>query len=192
MDRRSFVAGVTLALVALAGCLDDDGDGDSEGDDDSDTSEDDTLEVTTVDAPGSDAGTVTIPDDGQVQLVNCVRTTCPTSRGMLPRVGEARDRLAETYDVGLDGDVHVLTVIDESSGGSQSADELADWWAEQDGDWTVGVDDEGAVFDRYDVDGTPTTFAVDGAGEVHWRDEQGTTPNNLISGVETALEASDG
>ncbi|NUC74260.1 TlpA family protein disulfide reductase [Haloterrigena sp. SYSU A558-1] len=185
MKRRAFIAG-TAVLAAGSGCLEDGADSN-----DGDESNESAVELTTVDAPGSEGGTIGVPSRGQVQLVNCIRTTCPTSRAMLSRVGEARDELATAREVGPDGDVHVVSVVDEYSGAASSPSELADWWAEQDGDWTLAVDEDGALFEDYGVTGTPTTLAVDGAGEVHWRDEGGTTATNLVSGVETALEASD-
>ncbi|ADB62470.1 hypothetical protein Htur_3608 [Haloterrigena turkmenica DSM 5511] len=193
MKRRAFIAS-TAVLAAGSGCLEgglgsnSDGDGDENGSDENDES---AVELATVDAPGSEEGTIRVPSEGQIQLVNCIRITCPTSRAMLSRVGEARDELATAHEVGPDGDVHVVTVVDEYSGSASSPSELSDWWAEQDGDWTLAVDEDGALFDTYAVTGTPTTLALDGAGEVHWRDEGGTTASNLVNGVEAALEASD-
>ena len=193
MNRRSFIA-ATTPLAVLSGCLDDIGSGSTAGEDgttDDGTGPDESeppFDVTTVDGPGSDAGTVSVPTDGQIQLVNFTRLNCPTSKALLERVEEARDRLAEAVDVGPDGTVHVLSVIDGSVGAQPSATELADWWAEQDGDWTIGNDEHGVLDDYYEVTLRPTTIAIDGTGEVHWRDEGGTTVNTMVSGVETALE----
>ncbi len=194
MKRRSLIAAAT-PLAVLSGCLDDTGSGWIAGEEratddeaEADRSEP-PFDVTTVDGPGSDAGTVSVPTDGQVQLVNFTRLNCPTSKALLPRVEEARDRLAEAVDVGPDGTVHVLSVIDGSIGAQPSATELADWWAEQDGDWTIGNDETGALDDHYEITLRPTTIAIDGTGEIHWRDEGGTTVNTMVSGVETALEA---
>ena len=184
-NRRRLIAGAA-ALATLSGCLDDGSDSDAPTEQPEDEPP---FEVTTVDGPGSEPGTVTVPTDGQVQLLNFIRITCPTSRGMLPRVGEARDRLAASYDVGRDGTVLVVTVIDGSSGAQPSEAELAAWWAEQDGDWPIGIDEDGLLHDYYGVGGHPTTIAIDGTGETHWRDEGGTTAANLVSGVERALEA---
>ncbi|WP_126664224.1 TlpA family protein disulfide reductase [Haloterrigena salifodinae] len=188
MKRRAFIA-ATAVLAAGSGCLE--GGADSDDDGNSDESNESAVELTTVDAPGSEGGTIDVPSRGQIQLVNCIRITCPTSRAMLSRVGEAREELATAREVGPDGDVHVVSVVDEYSGSASSPSELSDWWAQQDGDWTLAVDEDGALFEDYGVTGTPTTLAVDGTGEVHWRDEGGTTANNLVNGVETALEASD-
>ncbi|MDQ2050437.1 TlpA family protein disulfide reductase [Natronolimnohabitans sp. A-GB9] len=177
------------AVTALSGCLD--GLGSSDEDEQRGTGDEDAppFEVQTVDAPGSDAGTVAVPTDGQVQLINHIRLECPTSRAMLSRVDEAVERLEDDYTVGPDGDVLALSVIDATIDSDPTPSELADWWAEHGGDWTIGIDEVGSLFDHHDVTGTPTTVAVDGDGEIHWRDEGGTTARNLVSGVESALEA---
>lgn len=186
MKRRSFIASSPL-LAALSGCLDDSGTGTGRDE----TEDGPPFDVTAVDAPGSDAGTVSVPTTGQVQLVNFSRTTCPTSRALLSHVGEAKERLQESVDVGPDGTVHVMSVIDRTSGAQPSPSELSDWWADQNGDWTIAIDESGVLFDHHEVTVTPTTIAIDGTGEVHWRDEAGTTTSNMVSGVETALEESD-
>ncbi|WP_137291271.1 TlpA family protein disulfide reductase [Natronorubrum halophilum] len=182
-NRRSVIAGVAT-LPILGGCLEDD----EEEEANEAVQRDPPFDVTAVDAPGSEGGTFGVPTSGQVQLINFIRITCPTSRGMLSRVGEAYDRLEASHDVGPDGSVHVMTLINGSSGAQPSRSELSDWWVEQDGYWTIGIDEPGALFDFYNVTGTPTTIAIDGTGEVHWRDRGGTTAGNLVSGVETAFE----
>ncbi|MXV62576.1 TlpA family protein disulfide reductase [Natronorubrum sp. JWXQ-INN-674] len=184
MRRRRVIAGAAT-LTTISGCLDSGSDEDETAPD----RDEPPFDVTTVDAPGSDAGTVSVPTAEQVQLVNFIRTTCPTSRGMLSHVGDAKDHFEDAYDVGPDGEILVMTVINGTAGSQLSESELADWWVEQDGDWPVGIDESGQLFDAHGVVGTPTTIAVDGTGDVHWRDEGGTTASNLVSGVETALEA---
>ncbi|WP_440769317.1 redoxin family protein [Natronorubrum sp. DTA28] len=185
MRRREFViVGAGAVSIACAGCLDD-GDDDAADESETETTDDSPpFEIQTLDAPGSEAGTVTIPRAGQVMLINFTRTDCPTSRGLLPAIDEARAELeaAET-------NVEVVSLFDDSSGPSNSPAELADWWDEHDGNWTIGIDERGVLNDYYDVRSFPTLVAIDGDGEVHWRNEGGTTASNIVSGVETALEA---
>lgn len=191
MKRRSLIA-TTATLATLSGCLDEYRGGPDADESGSSERTGPPFDVTTVDAPGSEAGTVSVPTADQVQLVNFARIHCPTSQAMLSRVGEAEERLEEELDVGPEGTVLVITVVDGSAEGEPTESDLADWWVEHDGDWTVGLDEDGALVDHHDVSGYPTTVAIDGRGEVHWRDKGGTTASNLLSGVETALEESDG
>lgn len=181
--RRAFVAG-TASVAAIGGCLDDvtgrdDGSGDGDEDDVDDSPP---FEVRTVDAPGSEAGTLQVPTDGRVMLLNFTRLFCPTSEGLLSNVDEAQDSLE---------DATVVSVVDGSSGPQPTPAELADWWAEQDGNWTVGIDERGLLNDHYDVAGFPVLVAIDGDGEVHWREDGPATPREMVSGVETALAAAD-
>ncbi|SDK27939.1 TlpA family protein disulfide reductase [Natronorubrum texcoconense] len=184
MRRRAFViVGAGAVSIACAGCLDDGNDAADESETET-TDDSPPFEIQTLDAPGSEAGTITIPRAGQVMLINFTRTDCPTSRGLLPAIDDARAELeaAET-------DVEVVSLFDDSSGPSNSPAELADWWDEHDGNWTVGIDERGVLNDYYDVRSFPTLVAIDGDGEVHWRNEGGTTASNIVSGVERTLEA---
>ena len=185
MRRREFViAGAGTVSIACAGCLD------GEDDESADESETDAVddsppfELQTLDAPGSEAETVTIPRDGQVMLINFTRTDCPTSLGLLPAIDEARAELEAA-----EADVDVISLFDDSSGPMNSPAELADWWDEHDGNWTIGIDERGVLNDYYDVRTLPTLIAIDGDDEVHWRNEGGTTASSIVSGVENALEA---
>ncbi|MFC4436928.1 MULTISPECIES: TlpA family protein disulfide reductase [Natrialbaceae] len=195
MRRRAVLS--LAGLVAIGGCLDgssDSEDDDSEADDteaDGDESEaaSPPFDVATVDAPGSEAGSMPVPQEGQVTFVNFTRLLCPTSEGLIETIGDVRSELESRYEVGSDGDVRLVSVIDPRSGPDPSDDELAEWWEEHDGRWPIGVDEDGSLNDYYDVEGFPTVVVVDGDGEVHWRDTGGTSSRNMVSGVERALEA---
>ena len=188
MRRRQFVA--AAGLVGVAGCL---GDGSEPNDADDGTAGDGALEppfeVETIDAPGSEAGSVSVPATDRLLVVNFARTRCPTSEGLLAEIDEAADGLAETYDVGTDGVVEFLTATDGTSGPSPSDDELAAWWDDHGGDWPVGTDESGALYDYYDVTGVPALAAIDPEGAVRWREEGATSAPRIVSGVERALEA---
>lgn len=181
MRRRELLA-ATAGISVLAGCLDD---GSEPADQLDDTDESDPpFEIRTVDAPGSEAGTVQIPQAGRVMLLNFTRTRCPTSEGLLSAVGDTRDDLRRA-------DVDVISVTDGSAGPQPSPAELADWWREHDGSWTIGIDERGLLNDHYEIRGFPVVMAIDGAGEVHWHNDGPTAANNMVSGVRTALEAEE-
>ncbi|ELY43358.1 TlpA family protein disulfide reductase [Natronorubrum sulfidifaciens] len=186
MNRRALLAATTaVTTLTVVGCLDDMG-----SDDDTDATEEridavdssPPFDIRTVDAPGSDAGTVRVPQAGRVMLINFTRLFCPTSQGFLSEVGEAVVRLRRR-------DVGVLSVIDRSSGPQPSPDELADWWREHDGNWPIGMDENGLLNDHYGISGFPVAIAIDGTGETHWRKDGSTTAHNIVAGVEAALEA---
>lgn len=187
MRRRAFLlATAGTGLTALGGCLDGETGGDTDDGDDDRSDDSPPFEIRTVDAPGSEAGTVRIPGESRAMLVNLSRTQCPTSEGLLPTVEEARDDL-EAADV----DATVITVIDALSGPTSTPEELAEWWVEHDGNWTVGLDETGRLDDYYEVDGYPVVVAIDGDGEVHWRGDERASARSMVRGVETALEAQE-
>ncbi|WP_394741429.1 TlpA family protein disulfide reductase [Natronococcus roseus] len=192
LRRRTLLA--VAGASAVAGCLEDDteDDSDSDGSDDDDNGdepESPPFELRTVDAPGSQAGTTTVPGEGQVTFLNPTRTLCPTSEGLIETIGDARADLESRYDVGPDGDVRFVSMVDPRSGPDPTEEELADWWVEHGGEWTVGIDEGGTINDYYEVDGFPTVLALDADGEAHWRDTGGTGASNMRRGIERALEA---
>ncbi|MFA9501586.1 TlpA family protein disulfide reductase [Natrinema sp. H-ect1] len=191
MKRRHLLA-TTAATTALVGCLsgpDDEGAGE---DDDAPTEP--PFEIATLDASGSESGTITVPDSSRSLLCNFTRTECPTSRGFLSTLAEAMSRLeGGGYAVGgADPDVRFLSVTDGTSGPSPTDDELAAWFEANGGNWWLGRDEPGTCYDYYGIDGYPTTILVDSVGTVHWRNRGESSPGTVTATVRDALEADAG
>ena len=185
LTRRRLLIGA--GLVATAGCLEADAsDEPAAGSDDEPDGP--PFELTTVDAPGSEAGTATVPASDRSLLVNFTRTGCPTSEGLLENVDDAADRLAAARDLESDDGLAVVSVIDATFGSDESTDELADWWTAHDGDWPLGVDEDGALTDHYDVGGFPVLVVIDADGAVRWRETDATATDSIVDGVADALE----
>lgn len=182
--RRRLLAGAGLA--AVAGCLEDDAS--SEPTAGSDEPAGPPFELATVDAPGSEAGTAIVPAGDRPLLVNFTRTGCPTSEGLLENVDDAADRLAAARNLESGDGLAVLSVIDATYGSDDSPAELADWWTAHDGDWPLGVDEDGALTDHYDVGGFPVLAVIDADGEVRWREADATSVDRIVDGVADALE----
>lgn len=178
-----------VGATALAGCLEGDEDGGADDGSRDDDPEEPPFELRTVDAPGSEDGTATVPGGGQVTFLNPTRTLCPTSEGLIETIGDARAEIDSRYDVGSDGDVRFVSLVDPRSGPDPTPEELADWWIEHGGEWTIGIDEDGAINDYYEVSGFPTVLALDADGEAHWRDTGGTGSSDMVTGIERALEA---
>ncbi|EMA39662.1 TlpA family protein disulfide reductase [Halobiforma nitratireducens] len=198
MNRRELLA-TTGGAIAVTGCLE--GGTDGNGSDTDTTDEGDgtrtatdaagavpPFEITTVDAPGSDAGTVTVPQERRVTLVNFTRTECPTSERLLETIGDARNRLEDDHEVGPNGTVAFLSVTDDTRGLSPSATELADWWEEHDGDWSVGIDEGGHLNDHYDVPGFPMLVVLDGEGDVRWRHRGSTSASTIAFAIRDVFD----
>lgn len=194
MNRRDLLAAAGgLGLAPLAGCIDDGSGVEEEGEDGDEGEEepntDPPFDIPTIDAPGSREGTFTVPKPDRVTVVNFTRTECPTSEGLLERIGNARDQLEGDYELGPDGTVAFLSVTDETRGLDPTPEELAAWWREHDGNWPVGIDENGRLNEYYGVDGFPTVAVLDGAGEVHWRNRGNTRARTIAFNAEEVIEA---
>lgn len=161
------------------------GNGSSEPTEDREPQPEPPFEIRTIEAQGSQEGSVTVPDPEWLTVLNFTRTACPTSEGYLENLAAARE------DVD-DGRVRFVSVLEYGRDPTDTDEAFADWWAEHDGEWTLGIDDDGALVEYYDGSNTPATVLVGGDGTVHW--EQGGTPrpSEIVAEVESALEASEG
>ncbi len=182
LGRRSLLASVpTVAL--LAGCLtspDDDAAGDDEGAADPEPP----FEVRTIEAPGSESGTIVVPETGTVTVCNFTRTGCPTSEGHLDVIRAANERIDDER-------VRVLSLVEFGRDPTSEDDAFADWWNEHDGAWTLAIDDDRAVFSYYGIDHTPSTIVLGGVGDVLLRERGGETPGDIARAVAEGLEALD-
>jgi len=137
----------------------------------------DPIEIETVEATGSDAGTQTIPADGTVTFVDLFATTCDICQDQMPALGEAADQVGD--------DVTFISITNEGEE-QASDDELTDWWDEYDGRWQLGRDPTSELIVHY---GTSTPIAVlfDGDGQVQWEESGRKTSDEIVSRIEGVL-----
>ncbi|MEF8825395.1 MAG: TlpA disulfide reductase family protein [Halapricum sp.] len=156
MRRRTFLTSIGGAgVVGTAGCL---GTGSLSGPDDGDTI--DPVTVTTFDAPGSDAGEITVPQSGTVTVIDMFATWCGPCKPTIDRLATARDR--------LDVPATFVSVTSEVFDDSFGKDDAVAWWDEHGGPWTVGHDPDSTLMTRLGVTGLPTTVVTDAEGTVVW------------------------
>ncbi|SFB74971.1 Thiol-disulfide isomerase or thioredoxin [Halobiforma haloterrestris] len=198
MKRRELLAGVTSAGVlggaaatfrfglpsfatpAGAGSTADSSGGD--GGSDGDGNENDSggpIELETIDARGSEAGTLPVPNDG-VTVVMFFSPACGTCRKLMPHLAAARERLV---DAGY-GDA--LTVVSVTARQSESS--LREWWLEYEGNWYLGFDPGRSLAAQYQVVGYPVLVAVDEDGNSRWTDTGVVSADRIVRNVEPLLE----
>lgn len=189
MRRRELVAGIgSVGVLAGAGALLRYGPPTFEDDEDSESSADENdlddgpIDVETIGARGSDAGTLTVPSDDVTVLMFFVNA-CGNCQAQVSRLTEARAQLREEHPDG----VTFLSVTYDSRE-QISPDELRDWWTTNGGDGFVSYD-ASDLMREYSAVGYPVTIAVDADGEAHWRDTGVTATSSLVSAVESVLEA---
>lgn len=115
------------------------------------------VEVETLAAPGSEAGSMVVPPAGEVSVVDLFATWCAPCRAQMEELNAVRADYPE---------VSFVSVTNERVGGSLSRQDIADWWARHDGDWTVGVEPGGDLLRVFGAPGIPYTAVVDAEGTV--------------------------
>ncbi|WP_227134757.1 TlpA family protein disulfide reductase [Halorubellus salinus] len=176
MRRRELLGSVAGATtVATAGCS---GLVGSLAGDDGDGAE--AVTVETVDAPGSAAGTTTVPESGRVTFVEFFATTCPICAAQMSVVADAYGQVGD--------DVQFLSVTSEPVGLTVSTDDVAAWWVDHDGRWPVGVDDGVALARRFDATSVPTAVVVGPDGRVTWRHTGRTSAERIVSEIRAARD----
>lgn len=196
MRRREIVAGLgSVGVLAGAGglflegvpsfgavpSLEDDSAG-SEPDGDSDGP----ITVETIDARGSEAGVVTVPN-GEVMVVELFVTGCGNCQAQMSNLAEAHSRLAAD-----DGDGLTFLGATYQSDDSKPPAELRDWWRGHGGNWPVGYDPTGDLSARYGAVGYPVTMVIDERGEKRWEKLGFAPPEAIVEAVEPVLEENEG
>jgi len=148
-------------------------------------STDEPLTIETVDAPGSDAGEVTIPSTDQPTFIDIFGTWCPPCVEQMPALAEAYDRVGDS--------VLFVSITNESVGEDRSVteSELVDWWDEHDGNWTLGLDRRAELTERYLAGGYPSAVAIDPTGTIQWSDSGVKTADELVAGIEEAINETE-
>ncbi|WP_121743072.1 TlpA family protein disulfide reductase [Natronorubrum halophilum] len=150
--------------------------------DDSGTDEDsyDPLEVETIDARGSEAGSLTVPD-GAVTAIMFFTTGCGNCQAQMPQLAAAREQLVDQHDDA----VQFLSVTYQQPE-TMSDDDLREWWTTHGGDWNVGYDS--GLASSYGVVGFPVTIVVDASGDKHWQENGVQRSETIVRAVESVLE----
>ncbi len=150
MRRRDFVAGA-VGLAAL-------GAGAAYASTSPDEEAIQPVEVETLDAPGSEGGAVEVPRKGEVSLVEFFATWCTVCQGMMGDLREVNEE--------VDDEVQMVSVSNEPVGHTVTKEEVTEWWRDNGGAWTVGVDDDLVLTEALDATGVPTTVVLDENNDV--------------------------
>ncbi|PCR91054.1 TlpA family protein disulfide reductase [Natrinema ejinorense] len=141
----------------------------------------DPYTIETIDARGSEAGEVRVPATDRPTFVDFFGTWCAPCAKQMPALVEAHERLGD--------DVLFMSVTNENVGGSVTEAEVADWWADHDGNWTVGIDPTAELSAEYSIGGVPYAVAIDADGRIQWSEGGRKSADELVDGIERALEA---
>ena len=136
------------------------------------------VEVETLDAPGSQAGTVEVPREGEVTLVEFFATWCTICQGMMDDLQEVNERVGD--------EVQMVSVSNEPIGHTVTREEVIEWWRENGGAWTVGVDGDLVLTDALDATSVPKTVVLDEKNEVVVSETGEKTADEIVESVREA------
>jgi thiol-disulfide isomerase/thioredoxin len=154
MRRRDVLAGLgSLAVLGGGGAL-------AMGAFDQEKPGVQAVELETLDAPGSDAGTVTVPEQDRVTFVELFATWCTVCQSMMPRIAEVNDAVGD--------EVQFLSVTNEPLGNTTTKSDVAEWWDAHEGNWTVAADTDLELTQRLDATGVPFAAIFDEQNRVVW------------------------
>lgn len=117
------------------------------------------IRVETIDAAGSEPGSATVPTPGRVTVVDLFATWCAPCDEQIGIL----DGVRTEYD-----EVAFVSVTNERLGESLTRADIADWWAENGGAWTVGLDPGSDLMAAFGADGLPYIAITDAAGTVQF------------------------
>lgn len=134
------------------------------------------VEIETLDAQGSEPGTIMVPERGRVTFVEMFATWCTVCQSMMPRVGEVYDSVGS--------DVQFLSVTNEPLGNTITREDVRDWWVDHDGHWPVGVDADLTLTQRLDASGVPYAFVFDRQNSLVWEHRGRASVQELTTAIE--------
>lgn len=138
------------------------------------------IELETIDAPGSAAGTATVPERGTVTFVELFATWCTICQSMMPELAAVHASVGE--------DVQYVSVTNEPLGNTVTREDVTEWWTEHGGEWTVAADPELELTRALDASGVPYAFVLDEENRVVWRHRGRSSAEELKAQIRSALE----
>jgi len=138
------------------------------------------VTIQTIDAPGSRDGEVTVPANGRPTFVDFFGTYCSPCIEQMPDLGDAADRVGD--------EVLFVSVTNEAVGRAMPEEQLVNWWEKHNGDWLVAADVTAELAGKFSISGYPTAIVLDATGRVTWRGSGAHTADEIVAGIETALD----
>ncbi|SDR42341.1 TlpA family protein disulfide reductase [Natronobacterium texcoconense] len=138
------------------------------------------IELETLEAPGSDAGTAIVPEPGRVTFLELFATWCDVCERMMEPTGELYDEFGDR--------IQFVSVSNEPIGRSVTREDVADWWDAHDGRWAVAIDDDLELTSELNASGVPYSFVLDEDNVVTWSDRGSKSLEELREPIAAQLD----
>jgi len=139
------------------------------------------LTVETIDAPGSTAGALSLPAADTPTLIDCFATWCDPCAEQMPTLQTLHEEFGEQ--------VAFVSVTNELIGRGTSKAELRRWWDSHGGSWPVAIDRDGVVLDALGASSIPHLAIVDETGTIRWADSGGVDTASLREQLAAVTES---
>ncbi|MFP9193114.1 TlpA family protein disulfide reductase [Natrialbaceae archaeon A-CW1-1] len=140
------------------------------------------IELETIDAPGSQAGTLSVPERGNVTVLEFFATWCGVCAEQMEPMGAVYD------DIGQHPDVQFLSVTNEPVGRTVTRSDVATWWIDHDGRWSVALDNDLALTEALDASGVPYTYVLDDSNAIRYAGRGYKSVDELLDPIERAVD----
>jgi thiol-disulfide isomerase/thioredoxin len=105
-------------------------------------------------------------------------TWCNVCESMMPELATAHESVGD--------DVQFLSVTNEPLGNTVTREDVAEWWREHDGSWTVAADGDLELSRRLEASGVPYAFVLDSRNRITWRHRGRTSAETIQSEIRAA------
>ncbi|AGN01641.1 thioredoxin [Salinarchaeum sp. Harcht-Bsk1] len=119
------------------------------------------ITVETLDARGSSAGETPVPIPGSVTVVDLFATWCPPCDEQLAILDDVRSSYPS---------VEFVSVTNERPSDALTREDIAAWWNDHDGNWTLGLDPGSDLLAAFGASGLPYVAIADADGSIRFQD----------------------
>jgi thiol-disulfide isomerase/thioredoxin len=139
------------------------------------------VQIETMDALGSDHGSIHVPVEDTVTVIDLFATWCTPCKAQMDVLAPIHATYADNAHVSF------VSVTNERIGGTLSRADIREWWRQNDGHWTLGLDPDSSLMGVLKASGLPYIAIAAADGTITWHHGGITNANTLRSEIEAAL-----
>lgn len=139
------------------------------------------IRVETMEAQGSQAGHVQVPEPNTPTVIDLFATWCSPCKKQMEALGAVHADYGDR--------VAFVSVTNERIGGTLSQEDVREWWRKYDGNWTLGLDPESELMSALGANGFPFLAIADASGTIRWKHAGITKEETLRQQLDQVLDS---